>query len=1823
MSRNKLWFFLALFSLLVSTAWMPGQGPSPPKLERLEGEVNRAAIGTTPPSEFYLPVPLRLAPQAASHPLTDPILIDGVFSGPLIDGDGSASAGPGTAHPTKFVEQKKFDAADSVYYDDVDGDGLAGVDDAYWIDDGNGQYGDADDVLILGSPVTGTLVDALSGVTTIAYNDAEIDDNNRYDDGEDIYLVDAVAEFRGAMQRVVPDPLYPDQTLAHLYIASVTDTVFMHNDFIVDVESTWIDGDGTASAGAGTQAEIGFAPFTNTISSTLNVQLFGRWFTTDDDVYWKSIGPITGTWSPFGDALWLDADDDGVYSSTVDHVIVDTGVLVDGDTGRELNSDGPTPTYNFVYDDRNGNQEWDDGEAIGGLDGDEIYDWNYFDDRWSWLVDGDGTLSDGRGLEDETRIDGNTWFQADDAVYHWDADGNGDWNDGDGLWIDLDGDGVFSDSLDSVLVRGGLSDGQPGKPLQVELVDGDGAASDGPGTENTARRGQSPFAPEDDVFWYDVLDDDNWFWSAGDGLWIDDDGDGAFSDGVDRVLVRGSLSGGESGIRLSASAHHFGYDDGEVDLNGRYDPGEDVYAANTYLAYDDFELAFNGAYDPGEDVYDRDYIEIWVYAEGDSEQVPTDMYHPELEPGLRDVGFRVHVNGIRVDDPDDDYDAPTGFQAAAGWGQSRGAPPFLPAGAYNRHYEYKLPSAAADAPLHLVSNGTQVDVDAPAAPRIWETDHKIDWETCEMTWITHWKDLRRGQDDFQGFGSSSGQREESVVLDWLHPPPPPPPQPPIVIKEPLLGPILVEPSFPFVEEYCWSVFVLNPSLDSLFAITLTDQLPAGWNGGVAQVTAHPSDVPVDTTNFPAIVLPEGLPAGGWVEVIVCAGGPVEPTADQVVNVIDGEMDDDGDPGTPPVPIPGDSSEVPVFSRPEVLLFKWPDKDEIPPGGTVTWRIGVVNTGQVGVDGAELEDDVPDGLKVKTESGTLPSGQDVSLPLDTLGRGGARIVDLETEVEASLAPSTTLTNTLTLSGEFSVPLLGGLSFPYSTSVSASVHVTEPADCQACITGRVTFTDCTRPESQAALESVTVNIKRNGAVVGTVETDEDGNYQYCFDVPPTDGFSVEVLLQEGSDRFRVRDGDGGDVPTVETPQFEVPTCPPNPVVVNRDVNLSDPANSSNVPNNRRQALAVIYKETETALDFWIDEHGVNLPSPGPDVVGFSANPTSYAPPTPPDAVGTIFIAQGDSACTSDNRPMNREWHEFNHYVDDEINEIPPLAPGDRNWGGSGNSNSSDSRVEGWAQFWSGKTKLALGLADPHEYEWDGGVVNLEANYSAQGPSDFDEADAVASLLWDLHDSPSDTAWVTTVVTNATPPPITTTVQMSYTDDIDITNQQIYEIIRDQNVDDVKGLYDALQAAGIGQDDSDGDGINDLDELFIMHGFWGDDGDHVYEPDHGDDPVGWAGRNHRRDRPVPPGATMLLSVTLPGGIFVPTTTLNVDVAFDPPDGYLNFSYTHQLWSGEGEVEPFVPPPQNYHTAVEMWVTDGLSQSDHLRFGNLAYWTQVYSSPLTSTHALSHTFCLGGDRYDLNCDGAVSLADASALLQDWNTAFPNLDYRPIYDLDDDADVDLDDYQLIQAMVASHQLSLEADPTSIPVGGATSLLTAELKDELDVPFPDGTVITFSTSLGGLDGLAGTLVTQTTTGGVATATLTSGDVAGTARLTATTQMTTVMATVAFTSSLCPQPLNGVGIAGPTSGQTYTDYTFSAVVTPGSASLPITYAWTPTPTVGQGSATVTYTWATTGSQVINLQTSNCGGTFTAAHTIDIDVAPTDWHVYLPVVLRAQP
>lgn len=959
---------------------------------------------------------------AAPFPPTDTIVIDGVFTGDLLDSDGTLSHGVGDAGTVArgFIELKPFDDADRLCYQDSNQTERLDAGDALWLDGNANDRFDSLDKILLGNPLpypaTGTLISALHGATTIAYNDAEITLNNAYDDGEDIYLI-ASSEFQGATQRIVYDPRYPGErrVVAHLYVTQDEHTIFVHNDFIVDAAATWIDGDGTEAIGGGIPTVIGFPVFANAVSPTLTVDLPGRWFTMQDNLYWFAFDPLLATWTPSRDALWRDRDGDGIYSETVDSLIYDGAEFSTEDGGLLVSSDGLQPIYNLVYNDANNNNIWDDGEDISTLAGDTIYDWAYFLDRWAWLVDGDGDLTPGAGTETAAGASAAAWFQAGDRAFHYDADGDAEWDAGDALWLDGDGDGLYTAALDRMLVLSGtVADGVAGRLLWVQLVDGDGYTTDLPGSEYLPRRGQTPFSLEDNVLWYDAPGAGQRFWSAGDGLWLDVDHNDIFDPMEDWVLVRGEMPGGARGVRLSPGALHFGYDDGEVALNGRYDPGEDIYAANTFLAYDDFEIAFNGQYDPGEDIRNRAYVEIWVYAEGDSAMAPVGMPNPSPEPAARDVGFRVHINGVRVDNPAADYDAPYGFQAAAGWGPSRGAVGAgVPAGGYNRHYEYKLTPGALGTPGSLAAEG--------------------------VTWTAQWQVLRRqaGGAPAQSFAGPPVQSLETVWAGRQEVRALPPETAPLVIQEAIMGPLPLAPDALQVDApYCWNLFAANPGAQPVGRLVLTETLPPGWAGSVVAVTSEPPTLEVTVAAFPVITLPTGLPAQSWVQITLCATGPLDPAATEIVAGVEGVVDADVNPDTPPTPLPTAASyrtaRAPIVREPSLTLAKAATPAAVYADKSAIWRIGVANTGLTALHHAWFQDTPAAGLLPRTV---------MSRALGTLWPDQVHFINLEADVATTILPETILTNTVTLFGDFVGSETGWTPY-HSAPATATVLIRAP-------------------------------------------------------------------------------------------------------------------------------------------------------------------------------------------------------------------------------------------------------------------------------------------------------------------------------------------------------------------------------------------------------------------------------------------------------------------------------------------------------------------------------------------------------------------------------------------------------------------------------------------------------------------------------------------------------------------------------------------------------------------------------------------------------------
>jgi protocatechuate 3,4-dioxygenase beta subunit len=108
----------------------------------------------------------------------------------------------------------------------------------------------------------------------------------------------------------------------------------------------------------------------------------------------------------------------------------------------------------------------------------------------------------------------------------------------------------------------------------------------------------------------------------------------------------------------------------------------------------------------------------------------------------------------------------------------------------------------------------------------------------------------------------------------------------------------------------------------------------------------------------------------------------------------------------------------------------------------------------------------------------------------------------------------------------------------------------------------------------------------------------------------------------------------------------------------------------------------------------------------------------------------------------------------------------------------------------------------------------------------------------------------------------------------------------------------------------------------------------------------------------------------------------------------------------------------------------------------------------------------------------------------------------------------------------------------------------------------------------------------------------------------------------------PTPPSSVSLGGPVTGTAFSNITFNATVSPGSATTPITYTWQATGqslvkhTGGGTSDTINFIWGMTGTKAITVTATNALGSATNSRTITIDPSTIvfDHWIYLPTVMR---
>jgi hypothetical protein len=238
----------------------------------------------------------------------------------------------------------------------------------------------------------------------------------------------------------------------------------------------------------------------------------------------------------------------------------------------------------------------------------------------------------------------------------------------------------------------------------------------------------------------------------------------------------------------------------------------------------------------------------------------------------------------------------------------------------------------------------------------------------------------------------------------------------------------------------------------------------------------------------------------------------------------------------------------------------------------------------------------------------------------------------------------------------------------------------------------------------------------------KTDADGFYHFSFiDKDCDHRYRVIAIFRNDQINLTYKDCTNtffasGDISGTEEPCKEVDYT--RNIFIGQDTDLQFP---SDFPHDGR-SMAQIYCHMQECFSIFGSLECDGTPmipaSMKPLLVcGFSSTNGTFYQFTP---TKKINIDQADSGIHSNNRPHNREWHEFGHFLHDSLMGLQ-LHPGDINHEGYRNPTSHDSFAEGFAEF----TSLLMAkmvqsrntCCDEYAglpngiYRWGGGATDIE--------------------------------------------------------------------------------------------------------------------------------------------------------------------------------------------------------------------------------------------------------------------------------------------------------------------------------------------------------------------------------------------------------------------------------------------------------------------------------------------------------------------------------
>ncbi|MCP4958131.1 MAG: hypothetical protein GY925_02565 [Actinomycetia bacterium] len=295
---------------------------------------------------------------------------------------------------------------------------------------------------------------------------------------------------------------------------------------------------------------------------------------------------------------------------------------------------------------------------------------------------------------------------------------------------------------------------------------------------------------------------------------------------------------------------------------------------------------------------------------------------------------------------------------------------------------------------------------------------------------------------------------------------------------------------------------------------------------------------------------------------------------------------------------------------------------------------------------------------------------------------------------------------------------------------------------------------------------VEVEVDNTLLGSGSTDGTGKYSVSFACeksatfdPETDQPHVDLILSDSRTRYDVYGGPIG----LNIARFRTDKIPIREGVDRYRRNFwfsSIPAKyrevAGNVPKAQWFEWVEIYQniaEAWTLADMLGDPLDFGLPL---DVVANCAvrhraacgNQTSDDFAFFIDNGGAPYIGLGHSTSrySSNDRPDNREYHEFGHFFQADVwdNESLDGGAGSVDHGGIANDNSIWGFVEGFAEWYSTMVQRhVMNDQDAHIYNHGGIAQDLESDITVWDPRFASNAEelAIAGLLLDLEDGPDD--------------------------------------------------------------------------------------------------------------------------------------------------------------------------------------------------------------------------------------------------------------------------------------------------------------------------------------------------------------------------------------------------------------------------------------------------------------------------------------------------